>query len=65
MCSSDAARAIRAVVLASSRDAPAGHEKHWLRTILGKGFFAIFRLYGPTQPYYEQTWKLPDIERVK
>ena len=30
-----------------------------------KGFFVIFRLYGPKQAFYDQTWKLPDIEKVK
>jgi len=45
--------------------APKGHEKNWLRTVPGKGYFVMFRLYGPTQPYYDQTWKLPDLEKVK
>jgi hypothetical protein len=44
--------------------APKGHEKNWLRTVPGKGYFVIVRLYGPTQPYFDKTWKLPDIERV-
>lgn len=34
--------------------APQGHEKNWLRTIPGKGYFVICRLYGPTQPYFDQ-----------
>jgi len=45
--------------------APKGHEKNWLRTVPGKGCFVIVRLYGPTQPYFDQTWKLPDIEKMK
>jgi hypothetical protein len=45
--------------------APQGHEKNWLRTVPGKGYFVIFRLYGPTQPYFDKTWKLPDIEKVQ
>jgi len=44
---------------------PKGHEKNWLRTVPGKGYFVIVRLYGPTQPYFDQTWKLPDIEKIK
>ena len=24
-----------------------------------------FRLYGPEKPFFEKTWKLPDIEKVK
>lgn len=45
--------------------APRGHEKNWLRTVPGKGYFVIFRLYGPTQPYFDKSWKLPDIEKIK
>ena len=45
--------------------APKGHETNWLRTVPGKGYFVIFRLYGPTQTYFDKTWKLPDIEKVK
>ena len=32
-------------------------------TIPDKGFFVVFRLYGPKQAFYDQTWKLPDIEK--
>ena len=42
-----------------------GKEKNWLATLPDKGFFVIFRLYGPKQAFYDQTWKLPDIEKVK
>jgi len=45
--------------------APKGHEKGWLRTVPGKGYFVILRLYSPTQPYFDQTWKLGDIELLK
>ncbi|NKY48456.1 DUF1254 domain-containing protein [Nocardia cerradoensis] len=31
-------------------------EKNWLRTVPGKGFFVIVRLYGPGKPFFEQTW---------
>jgi hypothetical protein len=29
--------------------APAGKEKNWLETVPGRGYFAILRLYGPTE----------------
>jgi hypothetical protein len=45
--------------------APKGSGKNWLRTVPGKGYFVIFRLYGPTQPYFDKTWKLPDLEKVR
>ncbi|MCK4206847.1 DUF1254 domain-containing protein [Brucella pituitosa] len=42
---------------------PAGHEKNWIPTIPGKAWFALFRFYGPTETYFDQSWKLPDIEK--
>ena len=45
------------------RDA-AGQEKNWIKTVPGKGWFPIFRFYGPPEPLYDKTWKLPDIEKV-
>jgi hypothetical protein len=44
---------------------PAGQEKNWIRTVSGRGFFPMFRWYGPLQPLYDKTWKLPDVEEVK
>ena len=46
--------------------APAGKpETNWIETIPGRGWFTYFRLYGPTQPYFDRSWVLPDIEEVK
>jgi hypothetical protein len=45
--------------------APKGHEKNWLQTIDGKGWFGAIRLDGPQQPYFDQSWKPGDIEKVK
>jgi hypothetical protein len=42
-----------------------GEGKNWLATIPGKGWFTIFRLYGPKKAFFDQTWKLNDIEKVK
>jgi hypothetical protein len=42
-----------------------GEGKNWLATIPGKGWFTIFRLYGPKQAFFDQTWKLNDIEKAK
>jgi hypothetical protein len=30
----------------------------------GKGWFPYLRFYGPTEAYYDQTWKLEDIVAV-
>jgi hypothetical protein len=38
---------------------------NWIKTLPGKGWFTYFRLYGPTQPYFDRSWVLPDVELVK
>jgi hypothetical protein len=40
------------------------NSNNWVQTIPGKSWFTIFRLYGPLQPWFDKTWKLPDIEIV-
>lgn len=37
---------------------------NWIQTLPGKGWFAMFRLYGPLEPWFDKTWRLPDIEPV-
>ena len=45
---------------------PAGKPaSNWIETIPGRGWFTYFRLYGPTQPYFDRSWVLPDIERAR
>jgi hypothetical protein len=45
---------------------PAGAPKaNWIKTIPGEGWFTYFRFYAPTQPYFDKTWQLPDIEKIK
>ena len=44
--------------------APEGFEKNWIQTIPGKGWFVYFRLYAPTERYFDSSWPLPDIEKV-
>jgi hypothetical protein len=45
--------------------APEGKQANWLATAPGRGFFAIVRLYGPTEAAIEKTWKPGDIEPIK
>ena len=33
--------------------------------IEGKGYFAVLRLYGPTETAMDRSWKPGDIELVK
>lgn len=42
-----------------------GDGKNWLATVPNKGFFVILRLYGPTQAYFDKTWKLDDVAKVR
>ena len=45
--------------------APAGKQANWLATVPGKGYFAILRLYGPTEAAINKSWKPGDIEPAK
>lgn len=47
-------------------DNPAdGKENHWVKTIPGRGWFTFLRMYGPEEPVFDGTYKLPDIETLK
>jgi hypothetical protein len=37
---------------------------NWLATVPGRGFFTILRLYGPDQPYFDETWKPDDLKKL-
>jgi hypothetical protein len=41
---------------------PAGHESNWIQTVPGKGWFTLLRLYGPLEPWFDQTWRPGEIE---
>ncbi len=41
---------------------PSGPDVNWLRTIPGKSWFPILRLYGPLQPWFDQTWRPGEIQ---
>jgi hypothetical protein len=43
---------------------PAGKEHNWVQTISGKGWWIGLRLYGPLEPWFDQTWRPGEIERV-
>jgi hypothetical protein len=45
--------------------APVGKEANWIQTLAGKGWFAYFRFYGPTEPFFDKSWALPDFEKVQ
>jgi hypothetical protein len=37
-------------------------KSNWIQTIPGKGWFLILRLYGPLEPWLDQTWRPGEIE---
>lgn len=43
---------------------PAGLETNWVQTVPGKGFYPMFRFYGPKPGVFDGTWTLPDIEPI-
>lgn len=46
-------------------DLPKGAPRaNWTKTVPGEGWFTYFRFYAPTQPYFDQSWQLPDIVKL-
>jgi hypothetical protein len=45
-------------------EAPDGKEANWVQTVPGEGWFAYFRFYGPTEPFFDKSWVLPDFEKM-
>ena len=43
-------------------EAPEGQESNWIETVPGRGFYPMFRFYSPTEPLFDGTWTLPDVE---
>jgi hypothetical protein len=46
-------------------NAPTGKESNWIQTVPGKGWTAIFRLYGPLGSWFDKTWKPGEIEHMQ
>ena len=45
--------------------APEGKDGNWLQTVPGKSWFTILRMYGPMEPWIDQTWRPGEIEPVE
>jgi len=41
---------------------PSGKDNNWVQTIPGKSWWVLLRLYGPAEPWFNQTWRPGDIE---
>ena len=49
-------------------EAPSGSvsdARNWIQTTPGKGWFTLFRFYGPLDPFFDKTWKPDDIVEIK
>lgn len=44
--------------------APAGEESNWIQTVPGTAWNTLLRLYGPLEPWFNQTWRPGEIEPV-
>jgi hypothetical protein len=44
--------------------APAGKEANWIESVPGKGWFALFRLYGPLESWFDGSWRPGDVEAL-
>lgn len=42
-----------------------GFEQNWVQTNPGDGWFTYFRFYAPTEAFFDKSWTLGDIEKVK
>jgi hypothetical protein len=43
---------------------PPGMENNWVQTIPGKGWFAMLRLYGPLEPWFDKTWQPGEFKKI-
>lgn len=41
--------------------APEGRESNWIQTVPGKSWFPMLRLYGPLEPWFDGSWRLPEL----
>jgi hypothetical protein len=45
--------------------APKGKEPNWIQTNKGQSFFVYLRLYGPEQAYFDQTFPMNKMQKIK
>ncbi|MFK7869650.1 MAG: DUF1254 domain-containing protein [Roseobacter sp.] len=46
-------------------EAPDGQDANWIQTIPGKSWFVALRMYGPLEPWFDQTWIPSDVSLVE
>jgi hypothetical protein len=45
--------------------APANREDNFVRTVPGKGWFAVLRVHGPLKPWFDKSWRPGEIEEMR
>lgn len=55
----------RSVDLYFGPTAPEGKELNWIETKKGESFFLYLRLYGPKKAYFDQTFPMNKVKKVK
>ena len=53
------------ITLTFGPTAPASNPDNWIETVPGKKWFTILRLYGPLEPWFDQTWVPGEIEPLE
>ena len=48
-----------------SPEAPDKMKSNWIQTVPNKGWFLLLRLYGPTNAYFDQTWKPGNLTLIE
>lgn len=51
-------------VLWFSPEAPEGRKSNWIPTTPGKSWFPMVRLYGPLEPWFDGSWRLPELVKA-
>lgn len=44
---------------------PPDGAKNWLRTVPGRGWFSLYRFYGPTQEFFDRNYKPGNFVKVE
>lgn len=44
--------------------APKGMESNFMKTVGKDGWFVYFRLYAPTEPFFDKSFSLPDFDKI-
>ena len=62
-----AANADGSIDITFGPEEPAGAAaaKNWIQTVPGKGWFMLFRFYGPLEPFFDKTWQPDDIVEIQ